>query len=307
MSAMARVVFSMIACSVSAFTVACAVIIGVSLVNDAAGARASSAAVAAFAATPFSSDVVRRLDALIAAFPGGAGVWIGDPVTSAPLYSRNADRPVITASLYKLGVLLEAETRVDRGTLRYSSTVTIQDDDVSDQGSVYDVGTTVSVDQALEAAITLSDNGTALALWRMLGGNVIDASLAREGISDFHVTLDRSGNTLVTPRALGTFFRLLTRRELASPAASDRMIARLKRQRINDRLPAALPAGVLVAHKTGNLDGLIHDAGIIFTPAGPRIVVVMTWDASGGANAFIATVGAVVYGASLAPASPRLP
>jgi beta-lactamase class A len=55
----------------------------------------------------------------------------------------------------------------------------------------------------------------------------------------------------------------------------------------------------VVAHKTGNLEGFIHDAGIIFTPTGQRIVVVMTWDAYEGANAFIAEIAKVVYGASL--------
>src|SRR5206468_2519856 len=74
------------------------------------------------------------------------------------------------------------------------------------------------------------------------------------------------------------------------------------RQEINDRLPAALPDGVVVAHKTGNLLGLAHDAGIIFTPSGPRIVVAMTWDAyDEDANAFIANVGALVYSAVLEP------
>jgi hypothetical protein len=80
------------------------------------------------------------------------------------------------------------------------------------------------------------------------------------------------------------------------------MLARLGRQAIGDRLPAALPANVPVAHKTGNLVGLVHDAGIIFTPSGPRVVVAMTWDAfNDDANAFIANVGALVYSTVLEP------
>jgi beta-lactamase class A len=75
------------------------------------------------------------------------------------------------------------------------------------------------------------------------------------------------------------------------------MLARLERQRINDRIPAGLPKTAVVAHKTGNLPGLIHDAGIIFTPAGPRVVVVTTSDAFEGANTFIADIAAAVYGA----------
>jgi len=246
----------------------------------------------------FSTDVVHRLDALVAAFPGRAGVWIADRASTTPLYSRDADTNVTTASLYKLGVLMEAERRVDSGQLRYRDLITIGEDDVTEEGSVYEVGAVLSVDDALETMITLSDNGAALALWHLFGGDTIDATLARAGMPDFHVTFDSTGNTVATPRAVGTFFGLLARRELVSAAASERMLARLQRQTINDRLPAALPKQTVVAHKTGNLDGVAHDAGIIFTPAGERIVVVMTWNAYEGANAFIAEIAKVVYGAS---------
>ena len=286
---------------VSIVAVGSAAIVGASMVLGPAGVSSilgGSPASNRTGAT-FSTDVVHRLDALVAAFPGRSGVWIADRGSTAPLYSHDATTNVTTASLYKLGVLMEAERRVDSGQLRYRDLITIGEDDVTEEGSGYEVGAVLSVDDALEAMITLSDNGAALALWHLFGGDTIDATLARAGMPDFHVTFDSAGNTVATPRAIGTFFGLLARRELVSAAASERMLARLQRQTINDRLPAALPTQTVVAHKTGNLDGLIHDAGIIFTPTGERIVVVMTWDAYEGANAFIAEIAAIVYAASL--------
>ncbi len=249
-----------------------------------------------------TAELVQRLDALTAQFPGGVGLWIADPGGSAPLYTHDPDQPVITASLYKLGVMMEAERRVDTGELHYSDIITIQPEDVTEDGSFEGVGAELTLDEALEATITISDNGSALALWHLLGGANIDATLIREGMPDFHVAYDESEDNVATPRAIGTFFTRLAKRELISPAASDRMLARLERQQISDRLPAALPDGVVIAHKTGNLVGLAHDAGIIFTPYGPRVVVAMTWDAYGEeANAFIANVGALVYGTLLEP------
>ncbi len=50
----------------------------------------------------------------------------------------------------------------------------------------------------------------------------------------------------------------------------------LKKQKIRDRIPAKLPAGIVVAHKTGLEDGICHDAGIVFTPAGDFIICVLT-------------------------------
>lgn len=249
-----------------------------------------------------TSELVQQLDHISAAFPGGAGLWISDPNAAKPLYSRNSDTRVITASLYKLGVLAEAERRVETGELHYSDIIVIQPEDITRDGSFEAVGTELTLDQALEAMITVSDNGTAQALWHLLGGQNIDASLAAWGMPDFHVAFDESEDNVATPRAIGQFFTLLAKKQLVSAAASDRMLARLERQQINDRLPAGLPDKVVVAHKTGNLAGLTHDAGIIYTPSGPRIVVAMTWDAfNDEADAFIANVGALVYGTVLEP------
>ena len=249
-----------------------------------------------------TAELAQQLDAITSSFPGGAGLWIADPTLRTPLYSHNPDEPIITASLYKLGVLMEAERRVDTGELHYSDIITIQAEDVTEDGSFEGVGAELTLDEALEAMITISDNGTGLALWHLLGGQNIDATLAREGMPDFHVAYDESEDNVATPRAIGTFFTLLANKQLISGAASGRMLARLERQEISDRLPASLPDDVVIAHKTGNLVGLAHDAGIIFTPAGPRVVVAMTWDAfDEEANAFIANIGSVVYSAALEP------
>jgi beta-lactamase class A len=271
------------------------VIVAVSLVMavlPAAPARASTA------------ELVQQLDSLISSFPGGAGIWIGDPTVTTPLFTHDPDDQVIAASLYKLGVLAEAERRVDAGDLHYGDAITIQPEDITLDGSFEDAGTQLTLDEALEAMITISDNGSALALWRILGGANIDATLEKAGIKNFHVALDDTEDNWVTPHAIGTFFTLLAKRQLISAAASDRMLSRLERQQINDRLPAQLPPNVIVAHKTGNLSSVTHDAGIIFTKTGPRVVVALTWDAldEDAAN-FISSVGSLVYSANLQPAA----
>src|SRR5437868_3792788 len=251
-----------------------------------------------------TAELVQQLDGLISSFPGGAGIWVADPTVATPLFNHDPDEQVIAASLYKLGVLAEAERRVDAGDLHYGDAIIIQPDDITADGSFEDAGTELTLDEALEAMITISDNGAALALWRILGGANIDATLEKAGIQNFHVAFDDTEDNWATPHAIGTFFTLLAKRQLISPAASDRMLARLERQQINDRLPAQLPSDVVIAHKTGNLTGLTHDAGIIYTKTGPRVVVVMTWDAldEDAAN-FISSIGSLVYSSNLEPAA----
>jgi beta-lactamase class A len=258
--------------------------------------------ISAAPAAASTAELVQQIDQLVSAFHGGAGLWIADPSTSKALYAHDADEPIVTASLYKLAVLAEAERRVDAGELRYGDTITIEEEDITADGSFEVAGTELTLDEALEVMITISDNGAALALWHVLGPENINVTLRDAGIDGFHVFTDWDEDNVATPRAIGTLLTLLAKRELISAAASDRMLARLGRQQINDRLPAGLPDNVIVAHKTGNLPGLTHDAGIIFTPSGPRVVVAMTWDADDAeAYTFIANVGSVVYSTLLEP------
>src|SRR5207249_1432694 len=169
-----------------------------------------------------TAELVQHLDHLVGSFPGGAGLWIAAPNASKPLYSHDADEPIITASLYKLAVLAEAERRVDAGQLHYSDIITIENEDITEDGSFEAAGTELTLDQALEAMVTISDNGAALDLWHVLGADNINATL--------------------------------------------------------------------------------RNAGIIYTPSGPRGVVAMTWDAyEAETYAFIANVGSIVYSTILEP------
>jgi hypothetical protein len=86
------------------------------------------------------------------------------------------------------------------------------------------------------------------------------------------------------------------------------MLALLRAQTENDRLPKLLPPGVVIAHKTGELDDVRNDAGVIFTPRGPVICAVLTNDQSDvdAATTAIAQEGRLVYDAVMA-GGPQLP
>lgn len=249
-----------------------------------------------------TQDLVIQVDGLVKSFPGDAGVYVADPFAPVPLYTHDADVQFIAASIYKLGILVHVESLVEAGRLAYTDTIEIQPEDITEDGSYEIAGTVLTIDEALEAMITLSDNGTALALWHSLGPDNINATLQKLGLAAFHIARDDDDDHVVTPRVIGQYFTLLAQRKLVSAAASDRMLARLERNQINDRLPAELPAGTVVAHKTGNLGFVTHDAGIIYTAQGPRVVVGMTANTDEEeAVHFLGGLGALVFSAVLEP------
>ena len=247
-------------------------------------------------------DLIAQVDGLIKNFPGDSGIYIADPLAAQPLYTHDADVAFVTASLYKLGILAHVESLVDGGKLTYTDTIEIQPEDITADGSYELSGTVLTVDQALESMITVSDNGTALAFWNTFGPANINATLQKLGLGGFHVASDERDDNTASARVIGQYFTLLAQRKLVSAAASDRMLARLERQQINDRLPSGLPSGTVVAHKTGNLGFVTHDAGIIYTPSGPRVVVGLTANTQEAeAVHFLAGLGALVYSAVLEP------
>ena len=63
---------------------------------------------------------------------------------------------------------------------------------------------------------------------------------------------------------------------MIGPEADAAILELLLGQQINDRIPWFLPDGVAVAHKTGRLDRVAHDAGIVYAPAGPFVLALLT-------------------------------
>jgi beta-lactamase class A len=81
---------------------------------------------------------------------------------------------------------------------------------------------------------------------------------------------------MTTAKDIASFYKLLYNGKLIDEQSSQQMLEILKRQKLNDRIPKYLPNQTIIAHKTGELDGVKHDAGIVFTPKGDYIIVLMS-------------------------------
>jgi beta-lactamase class A len=108
---------------------------------------------------------------------------------------------------------------------------------------------------------------------RSLGGTGV---LVRRGVEDgkaFQAGL----NNVTTARGLGKLMGALQRGDAASAWATEAMIGILLRQEFNDEIPAGLPPGTRVAHKTGWITATTHDAAIIYRDGrAPIVLVILT-------------------------------
>jgi beta-lactamase class A len=245
-------------------------------------------------------------DAALIAFSGTAGVAIADPGTGAA-YEREPARIFPAASLYKLLVLAEVYRRSAAGDLSLDeTTITIADEDLIDGGDETESGVTLTVRETVERMITASDNSCAHALLRLVGIRRVNATAADLGMRDSVINTDlpveeRTANFNTTSvRDMEHLFVGLQNGTVVSPTASAEMLAVLSRQQINDRLPTGVPGGTPIAHKTGNLDSIAHDAGVIATPFGPRVAIVLTADYAEYADV-VTLAGAIAHAAYTLP------
>ena len=133
--------------------------------------------------------------------------------------------------------------------------------------------------------ITVSDNTSSALLVRNLGPDNINSFMQSNGLD--HSILDWSGigDNLTTPLDVMHLLELIATSKLVDAESSEQMLNLLLDQQINDRIPVDLPPEARVAHKTGDLDALLHDAGIIYGPSGPFVIVLMSSNLSSQSEA----------------------
>jgi beta-lactamase class A len=146
------------------------------------------------------------------------------------------------------------------------------------------VGQTRTLDQLCELMITVSSNFATNLLIQKLGVENIRAtvhSLHADGINvlrgvEDNKAFEKGLNNTTDAQGLAVLLEAIAKGEAvdADDSYSQRMIQILERQRFNEGIPAGLPAGTRVAHKTGELTKLHHDAAIVYAKK-PFVLVVL--------------------------------
>jgi beta-lactamase class A len=209
------------------------------------------------------------------------GIYVKD-LKNGESYAENEHQTFETASLYKLWIMAETYHQIADGKLKEDQLLS---EDVPKLNSMFQIASesaekkegTVSetVSDALERMITVSDNYSALLLSERIGLSNVQQFLQTHGLNESYVGVT-GGTPKTTASDIGLFLQKLYDGSLNTQENTEKMIGLLKRQQLNGKLPKYLPKETDIAHKTGELGGLSHDAGIVFTPSGNYIIVVLT-------------------------------
>jgi len=225
------------------------------------------------------------------------------------------------ASMMKVPVMIQLFRDRDAGRLRLDDSVTITKTFRSIvDGSPYDLGapddsdTTLyrrvgereSIRYLMDRMITVSSNLATNLLIELVGADRTQATMRELGADSIAVlrgvedgkAYQAGLNNTTTARDLGVIFSAIAEGRAASLEACGEMIEILERQEFNEGIPAGLPAGVRVAHKTGWITEIQHDGGIVTLPDGRRFVLVVLTRGiadTTAADALIADVSRLAY------------
>ncbi len=187
----------------------------------------------------------------------------------------NGERSFNAASLYKLTVLYEVFRQREAGLLEFSEALLY-----TPYYERFDLGvasmpvcSSVTVDEATESMITVSENVSAVLLQDRVGAGAINQDMAALGLTA--TGLAPEGVT-TTPRDMAFLLELIARHRAVSEGASRQMLDLLLRQTVRNRIPAGLPANVPVGNKTGDWVDATHDVAIVLAPFGVYVIAVLS-------------------------------
>ena len=255
--------------------------------QDSANAAGQDARLAA--AIPGIEDAIRK---------SGADVGVAfQTLDGATEWFYHADDSFHAASTMKVPVLIELFRQAHEGKLKLDDTLVIKNEFHSlADGSVFTldaaddseadlykaVGQTRTLRQLAELMITVSSNFATNLLIGKLGVENIRVtvhSLHADGVNVLRGVEDNKAfaagmNNTTTARGLSVLLGAIARGEAVDPDSSRQMIEILERQKFNEGIPAGLPAGTRVAHKTGEITKIHHDAAIVFAKR-PFVLVIL--------------------------------
>ena len=261
-----------------------------------------------------------QLATLVAQSGAEVGIWFQDLNTGDTL-SINPDLRMHAASTMKVPVMIQVFRDAESGRLatehplrvfnRFRSIVDNSEyrlswDDDSDSTLYHRIGQRITPPELVELMITVSSNLATNILIELVDARRVTATMRSLGADSIQVLRgvedDRAyeaglSNT-TTARDLGIIMAAIAEGRAAGPASTDSMLSILRRQHFNAGIPAGLPANALVAHKTGWITGIDHDAAYVTTPDGRRyvlVVMVRGLEETVAAQRLIAEIAAVLH------------
>ena len=241
---------------------------------------------------------------------GPLGIGFYDLESGAEIY-YNGETVFPMASVYKIFTLCELFRKQKAGTFSFEERYALKESDKCIGSGILEhigEGAVLSMMDYTMLMMIISDNTSTSLLQRYAPAEDIRADLIEPlelrdtlfvpgaGLCDYYgVTLEEYKKTIAeggrfharngsyfrcvepknkqsSARDMVKLLRLLAQGQLNDPDSDRKIIDIMLKCQTNARIPAKLPTGVRVAHKTGSIDHLANDCGIVHTHCGRYVL-----------------------------------
>ena len=251
--------------------------------------------------TIYSQDLQqleKSIDSLFSSEKGDFAIAFRDLSSSENQILKNEGETFHAASTMKTPVMIEVYKQVNAGKFKLSDSILIKNEFISIlDGSKYTldikrddgehlynlIGGQSSIKDLVVAMIIHSSNLATNIIIELVGAVNVQKTMRELGARDLKVlrgvedmkAFDAGLNNSVTAFDLMILFEHLGNGTAVNPQADAEMLNILMGQQHRDIIPALLPSHLKIANKTGMIDEVHHDSGIVFLPDGRKYVLVL--------------------------------
>ena len=210
----------------------------------------------------------------------------------------NIDDVFHAASTMKVPVMIELFKQQRAGDLSLQDSIKISNqftsivDGSSYQLNIHDdsddivykyIDSTLTIHELIIAMITVSSNLATNILIELVSAKKVNETMRSFGTTNMTIlrgvedqkAFDKGLSNTTTAKDLNVIMKGLALQSFLGSKECDAMISILKQQKWNDMIPKYLPHHVDIAHKTGAITGVHHDAAIIYLPNGGAYTLIL--------------------------------
>ena len=247
------------------------------------------------------TDTAKMHKEILAEFakqPTGTFAVAFEDISTGEQFLINAHESFHAASTIKTAFLIETFKQAEEGKFSLSDSILIHNDfksivdesiyhldstDDSERDLYSRIGQKETFYNLLYRMITQSSNFATNLIVDLINAKNANSTMRSIGAKDIQAlrgvednkAYELGLNNTVTAYDLMIIFDHLAKGTVVSREACDSMIDILLHQQLKEKIPALLPADVKVANKTGSIDRISHDSGIVFLPDGRKYVLVL--------------------------------
>ncbi|KAF0135073.1 MAG: beta-lactamase [Candidatus Saganbacteria bacterium] len=200
--------------------------------------------------------------------------------------SIGGSREFPAASVAKLPVMAAAYHLSQNGIINLNNKIQFREADRMEGSGVLrwmKAGRSYTIFNLIRLMIVLSDNSATKMLVDCIGAPVVNGYLAEAGITKTRITdhtmlvePPSAEVNMTTPYEMAVLVRKIFKQDGFNKESARQMLSFMKSQKYRWGIWRGVPPGVIVADKTGNLEKILNDVGIVYTKNGCYILSIFT-------------------------------